>query len=120
MRIDFHRSLSDGETEVEILASAVWDGRRAVVEASSDEIREAMAKVFRPTPLVVDDPAYRQQGTEGPVGLQPGTVEWFRAAAQVRAEEVGLVARVVSERREGGWDPAAQYRTFAESMRRYT
>jgi len=77
-----------------------------------------VARIFRPTPVVVDDAAYRSEGTHGEVVVQPGTLEWFRAAALTRAGEAGLVARLVPGELEGGWDPAALYRTFEETMDR--
>ena len=51
--------------------------------------------------------------------IQPGTPEWFRAAAYTRAAAEGLRARVVPEViGQGGWDPAAAYRTFREDVAR--
>jgi len=52
--------------------------------------------------------------------LEPGTFEWFRSALLGRAPALGLSVRFVSSVREGGWDPAAQYRTFDEQVERLT
>ena len=53
--------------------------------------------------------------------MQPGTLEWFREVAKARAtQESGLSARFVPGVTEGGYDPAAQYRTFEESVERLT
>jgi len=114
VRVEFHRP-DDPET---VLATATWDGTRAWVESGDDEVAAPVWRLFRTTPLVVDDAAYRRQGTHGEVLIQPGSLEWFRAAAQVRAPEVGLVARFVPGVTEGGFDPAADYRTFGEAIER--
>ncbi len=113
MRAEFHRP--DDEA---ILAVATWDGERVDVHADDPSVADSVRKVFRPTPVVVDDPSYRAQGTRGAVVVPPGTLEWFRAAAQGRSVEVGLVARLVPGISEGGYDPAAQYSTFERSMER--
>jgi TPP-dependent pyruvate/acetoin dehydrogenase alpha subunit len=52
------------------------------------------------------------------VVIQPGSLEWFRAAAQVRAAEAGLVARMVPGVSRGGYDPAAGYRSFDQAIER--
>ena len=104
-----------------VVATAVWDGSSVVVEAEDAAVREALTHGYRPMPVVVDDPAYRQLGTSGEVVLQPGSLEWFRVATQVRAAgATQLGARFVPGVTEGGFDPAAQYRTFGESMERLT
>jgi hypothetical protein len=114
VKIEFHTP-EDPET---VVATATWDGSQASVESGDDEMAGKVWKVFRPTPVVVDDPAYRRLGTSGDVTVQPGSLEWFRASAQVRAPEAGLVARVVPEIVEGGYDPAAGYRSFDDAMER--
>lgn len=114
MKVEFHTP-EDPDT---VVATATWDGKQASVESGDDEVAAKLWKVFRATPVVVDDPAYRRLGTKGEVVLQPGSLEWFRAAAQVRAPEAGLVARVVPGVTEGGFDPAAGYRTFDETIER--
>ena len=102
-----------------LVGSAIWRGGAIEVEAQDPETRTALERVFRRTPVVTDDAAYRRQGTSGEVQLQPGNLEWFRAAAQVRAPaEVGVVARVIPGVTQGGYDPAAGYRTFEESIER--
>ena len=101
-----------------VVATASWRDGRASVDSGDDDVAQALWKVFRSTPVVVDDPAYRRQGTSGEVMIQPGTLAWFRAAAQVRAHEAGFASRLVPEVAEGGYDPAAQYRTFEESIER--
>ncbi len=114
MRVEFRRP---GEPDV-IVASATYSGGRVEVHADEPTLTEALSRVFRATPVVVDDPSYRTLGTRGAVVVQPATLEWFRAAAQTRAGEFGLVARLVPGIREGGFDPAAQYRTFGEAIER--
>jgi hypothetical protein len=116
LRIEFHRP----DAPEEVVGTATWDGRRLEVRAEEPQARSAIERVFRPTPVVVDDPALRRAGTRGEVVLQPGSVEWFEGAAFARAREAGLVARVVRTAVEGGWDPAANYRRFREQVRRLT
>ena len=116
LRIEFHRP----DAPDDVVGAATWDGRRVEVVAEDPEVRSAIQQVFRPTPVVVDDPALRAMGTSGEVVLQPGSVEWFERAAFARAPAVGLVARVVRPGVEGGWDPAANYRRFRNQVRRLT
>jgi hypothetical protein len=116
MRVEFYRP----DAPDTVVASAVWDGERVAVEGD-DDVRDAVAHALRSTPVVVDDAALRRQGTSGEVLVQPGSLDWFRTAARVRATgETGLSARFVPGVTEGGYDPAAQYRTFEESMARLT
>ena len=116
MRVAFHRP---GEPDT-VVATAIWDGS-VTVEAEDDAIRHTLMRAFRPTPVVVDAPALRRQGTHGEVIVQPGTLEWFREVAKTRAtQESGLSARFVPGVTEGGYDPAAQYRTFEQSVERLT
>jgi hypothetical protein len=113
MRVEFH---PPDEPE-RVVAEAVWDDSRAVVQAPDEERRAAVERFFRLTPVVLEDPALRPRGSRGETVLQPGSLEWFRAAALTRAAESGLAARIVPEvAGPGGWDPAAAYRTFRESV----
>ena len=115
MRIEFFRPGSPDE----VVERARWDGTRVVIEANDEEIRTQLERVYRLTPVVVDDASMRMLGADGVSVLQPGSLEWFRAASFTRAAEFGLAARVVSESRPGsGWDPASNYRTFRNQMRR--
>ncbi len=116
LRIEFHPP----DAPDEVVGAATWDGRRVEVEADDPGVRSAIARIFRPVPVVVDDPSLRGMGTAGEVVLPPGSVEWFERAAFARAPEAGLVARVVRPGVEGGWDPAANYRRFREQVRRLT
>lgn len=101
------------------VGSATWHDGSIDIDASDPETRAALERVFRRTPVVTDDAAYRRQGTTGEVQLQPGDLEWFRAAAQVRAPaEAGVVPRLVPGVTQGGYDPAAGYRSFEESIER--
>jgi hypothetical protein len=76
-----------------------------------------VARIFRPTPVVVDDPAFRSPGTTGPVELQPGSLPWFISAPRTRAETEGLRVRLVPGGASGlGWDPAGTYRGFGEQV----
>jgi len=115
MRADFLRT-DDGS---EVVATASWNGRRVVVESDDDDTRRAVRRIFRPIPVVVEDAAYRSLGANGESVIQPGSIEWFRAAAYARAGSEGLTARIVPEvDGPGGWDPAAAYRSFRQDMTR--
>lgn len=114
MRAELYRLEAPEDT----VAIALWDGVRASIEPAEGEALEGLDRILRPTPVMVDDPALRRQGTHGEVLLQPGTLDWFRWALLTRGRELGLGVRFVSGVREGGWDPAAQYRTFSQQVGR--
>jgi hypothetical protein len=115
MRVEFH---PPDEPE-HVVAEALWDGSRAVVRSPDEDRRAAVERLFRLAPVVLEDPALRPRGSRGEVVLHPGSLEWFRAAALARAPEAGLAARIVPEVvAPGGWDPAAAYRTFRETVDR--
>lgn len=107
MRAEFFRP----DKPVEIVAVAVWDGPAASIEAADDSDREALRRIFRPSPVSVT-------GTSVPSGrriqeavVEPGDLDWFRTAAIVRGEREGLQVRFVTDR-PGGWDPAGAYRSM--------
>jgi len=116
MRAEFH----EPDTPGAVVATAEWDGSRVTVEASDEARAEAVRRIFRPTPVAIDDPSLRAQGTYGEVVVQPGSLVWFRGVCKVRASGAGLVARFVTESIEGGYDPAAGYRPFEEAIERLT
>jgi hypothetical protein len=104
-----------------VVGRAVWDGRRAVVldDGAEPDVREALTRILRPVPVVVDDPSLRSAGSGGPAMLEPGDLQWFMAAARTRAGAEGLAGRLVATGARGfGWDPAGAYRTFAEAVER--
>lgn len=105
MRAEFFRPDAPGE----VVGTAAWDGRVARVEAGDPGVREALARVFRPTAVVADEPSARSMTASGPVVVEPGDLEWFRLAATVRGEREGLAVRFVTDT-PGGWDPAGAYR----------
>ncbi|MFL5768003.1 MAG: hypothetical protein ACJ758_09215 [Actinomycetota bacterium] len=115
MRVEFfHPPASE-----DVVGRARWDGKRAVIESEDDEVRGKLQRVFRVTPVVVDDASTRMLGASGETALQPGSLEWFRAAALTRTEPEGLSARIVPDFEPGeGWDPASNYRTFRNQIRR--
>jgi hypothetical protein len=117
MRVEFHRAADEEKLTV---ATADWDGTDVTIRSDDDALREALARAFRRTPVVVaDDASLRRLGTHGEVVVNPGNLEWFRAAAQVRAtSEAVVVARFVPGVTEGGFDPASDYRTFDEQIER--
>ncbi len=108
--------LARTEAPDEVVASATWDGRRTrVAEGLDPELAAAVSRIFRPMPVVVDDPSLRAAGTNGPVTLEPGGLRWFIAAARSRAEAEGLTVRLAADDGPGmGWDPAGAYRTFRD------
>lgn len=115
MRAELHRP----EEPDRPVAVATWDGREAHLEVL-EGAPEGVRHVLRPTPVVVEDASLRRLGTHGEVLLHPGTFEWFREALRTRAEALGLAVRFVPVTVEGGWDPAATYRTFEEQVERLT
>jgi hypothetical protein len=131
LRIEFHRPI-DAPPTADVtgppapppapppaVASATWHEGHPVVDADDPSIKAAIERAFRATPIVVDDPSLRRTGAHGEQMLQPGDLEWFRAVAQFRVPaETGLVARTVPGVTQGGYDPAANYRRFAEQIER--
>ena len=115
MRAEFYR----GDESGTVVGTATWDSFRVQVESDDPKTRRAIGRIFRPTPVVVDDAALRSLGANGEAVLQPGSMEWFEAAATRRAADEGLAVRLVPEARgHGGWDPASAYRTFRQSVGR--
>jgi hypothetical protein len=115
MRIEFRRP----EAPDVVVARARWDGKHALIDAADDDTRDAVQHMFRPAPVATEDPSYRPPGTRGGRLIQPGSLEWFVAAAFARAREADLIARAVPDVPRGaGWDPAGQYRTFREQVTR--
>ena len=110
---------SKADAPDQVVGQAEWLGPRVDIEAADDSVREALRRVFRPTAVVVDDPSLRPAGTSGEVELQPGSLEWFLAAARARGAEQGL--KVVFEPSGSGvlgWDPAGSYRPLALQVER--
>jgi hypothetical protein len=107
MRADFFRPDVPDET----VGSATWEGERAVVEAEDAKARETLARVFRPSSVVVDDRSSRPAGTSGPTVVEAGDLEWFRTAALERGAQEGLAVRFVTTA-PGGWDPALDPRDY--------
>ncbi len=102
-----------------LVGTATWTNGEPVVDCSDDELRELLERAYRKMPVVTDDASYRRFGTHGEVQIQPGDLEWFRAVSFVRAPaEAGVEARLVPGVTEGGYDPAAGYRRFEDSIER--
>jgi hypothetical protein len=115
MKAAFYRSDDEERTTI---AEAAWSDGAVDVRSDDDDLAAALTHAFRRTPVVTDDASFRRLGTHGEVVLQPGDLEWFRAAALVRAvAETGLAATIVPSI-HGGYDPAADYRPFGEEMER--
>jgi hypothetical protein len=108
MRAEFYRPDRPDET----VGRAVWSEGRVEIQAEGDAL-DALRRVLRSTPVSVDDPSLRSFGTSGPALLHPGTLRWFRAAAETRGPAEGFDVRFVPEGDGAmGWDPAGAYRTF--------
>jgi hypothetical protein len=117
MQVEFHRP----DEPDAVLATCTWTDGRAVISSDDDALVTALTYAFRHTPVVIDDASYRRLGTSGVVQIQPGSPEWFRAVVQARIPaETGLVGRSVPGVSRGGFDPAAGYRTFEDSIGRLT
>lgn len=99
MRAEFFRA----DAPDDVVGTAEWDGRRAVIEADDDEVRVTLERVFRLSPVAV--------GGGGEAVVEPGDLEWFRAAARVRAAEADLSVRFVTDV-AGRWDPALDPETY--------
>jgi hypothetical protein len=114
VRAEFFRE----ESPDQVVGAAAWDGRDAVVEPGADpDAAERIGRIFRPVPVVADDPSLRSAGSAGPAVLEPGDVRWFMAAARIRAPSEGLGARVVADDTNRlGWDPAGSYSTFRAAV----
>ncbi len=124
MRVEFFRPpppTPEGEDAPppEAVAVVSWREGHPVVESADDAVRSQLEGAFRPTPVLTDDAAYRRLGAHGAAVIGPGSLRWFMTVAQVRAPaETGLHPRFDPGPVRGGYDPAAGYRTFDESMER--
>jgi hypothetical protein len=105
MRAEFLRQ-DDPET---VVGSAVWEAGAVRVHSDDQAAREALERVFRPTPVALDDPTLRDPAAGGVSVVEPGDLHWFRTAAVVRGPRQDLRVRFVTET-PGGWDPAGSYR----------
>ena len=105
MRADFFRA-DDPEN---VVGSAEWDGRRAAIEAEDQGIRTSLQRVFRSAPVAL--PYRGPRGPEGETVVEPGDLQWFRAAASVRGQREGLQVRFVTDV-AGRWDPALDPQTY--------
>jgi hypothetical protein len=118
MKVEFVRGEGEERT---VVGTAEWRSGHVAVDAEDAGVRASLERVFRATPVVIDDGSYRQLGTRGEVLVQPGDLEWFRAVALARAPaEAGLTPRFIAEDVRGGYDPAANYRSFEEQVERIT
>lgn len=99
-----------------VVAVLDWNGGAPRVVQGAEV--PGVDEILRPTSVVVDDAALRRPGTSGPSVLAPGSLAWFRAAVATRGAALGLSVRFIAEDVRGGWDPAAQYRPFADQAER--
>ena len=117
MKVELHRP----DQPDDVVATVSWVDGAPAIGCEDDGLREELVAVFRRTPVVIDDASYRRLGTSGAVQIQPGDLEWFRAVVRARVPaESRLIGRFVPGVSEGGYDPAAGYRTFEDSIERLT
>jgi len=116
MRVEFYRA----EDPTKVVGEAVWDGREAHLDSAEDGATgSAIVRIFRQTPVVTNDASLRTLSGKGDSVIEPGSLDWFRAAAFTRSPRVGLTPRFMPVIRPGsGFDPAAQYRRFGDQMTR--
>lgn len=105
IRAEFFRP----RTSDTVIGTAEWDGSQPRIQAKNSSVRDALARIFRSVPVIVDDPSTRPLGASGETLLEPGDLDWFIAAARVRNKEERLGVRFVASM-PGGWDPAGAYR----------
>jgi hypothetical protein len=115
MRADLYRPAAAEDGSETVVAVARWRDGRASIDILDPSVT-GLDAVVRPTPVAVDDPALRSQGTAGEVLLQPGDRDWFLAAVRTRSAALGLSVRFVPDAGPGGWDPASGYRRFDEQV----
>jgi hypothetical protein len=87
------------------------------VSAGGDDARRALERIFRPSAVRIEDPSTRQPGGGGFSVVEPGDLEWFRAAALVRGAEEGYGVRLATDAL-GGWDPALDPQTYGWAGRK--
>lgn len=109
MRAEFFRS-DDPET---VVGAVEWDGVRVHIRSSDEDLRPVLQRIFRVSPVAVDDPSRRALGTGGPVVVEPGDLDWFLAAGAARGSQEGLEVRFATDT-PGGWDPAGYYRRMGD------
>jgi hypothetical protein len=116
MLAEFYRQ----DAPAEVVGRARLSGPGVELDVIDEAIRDALERVYRLTPVSAEDPALRTAGTTGPVVLHPGGLPWFIHASRARAGKEGLASRLVAEDPAdvGGWDPAAAYRTFSQTVER--
>ena len=118
MKVEFRRGVAGSDAEPIVVATATWDGD-VHMQAEDPGVQKALERAYRRTPVVVDDASARRIGTNGSVLIEPSGLEWFRAVTQVRVPaETGLEPVFVAAEIEGGYDPAANYRTFEAQIER--
>ncbi len=115
MKAEFYRP----DAPQDVVGSASWRSGGVEIQMGSEEIRRSLQRIFRRTPVAIDDPSLRPFGTEGPVVLQPEMLTWFQAAAQTRSQAEGLSVRLVGDEQGGiGFDPAGAYLPFFQAIER--
>lgn len=105
MRAEFSRP-EDPET---VVGAAEWDAGSARLDSEDPDVRMALGRIFRSSPVALDATSLRDPASSGASVVEPGDLTWFRTAAIVRGRIEGLEVRFVT-RTPGGWDPAGSYR----------
>lgn len=96
-----------------VVGTAEWDGVRVMLRTPDEEQRSLLERIFRISPVVIDDPSRRTLGASGPITAEPGDLDWFLAAAEVRGEQEGLAVRFIPDT-TAGWDPASAYQRMGD------
>jgi hypothetical protein len=111
--------ISREDAPEDLVGRARWTDSGVEIVSDDDRVRASIERVFRPMPVATDDPSLRPAGSSGPVVLPPGSLSWFVHAARSRSGAEGLAVRLVAEDSTTmGWDPAAAYRTFWQTVER--
>jgi hypothetical protein len=119
VRVELSRPATSADGEPEVLGSATFEGSEVSLEPATEEARPLLERIFRRTPVSIEDPSLLGPAARGPVVLQPGSLRWFRAAAEARGAAEGLASRFVPDGTEAmGWDPAGAYRPFVDAVER--
>ena len=116
MRIEFYRQ----DAPDAVVGTVRWDGREVILEGAEDGATgAAITRIFRASPVVTDDASLRTLSSHGESVIEPGSLDWLRAAALTRAPKVGLTPRFLAPVKHGeGYDPASNYRTFEQQIAR--
>lgn len=113
MRAELYRP----EAPDRVVAVATWSASGVSIDVRDPSV-QGLERLLRATPVVASDPSLLPVGSRGDSVLSPGSLEWFRAALLSRSTTLELAVRFVADDVRNGWDPASNYRTFADQSSR--